>query len=133
MRPGYELFSAALFASWGGEGTASSSVSLGLYNCVVDQPNEDSCLGINKLLPVELGEPIQFSATATAEAPAFPLDNNDAEAALGNYNNGVSAEFFEADGVTPVAVFLVTPEPGSLALVGLGLLGLLGCRLRFKR
>jgi hypothetical protein len=73
--------------------------------------------------PITLGS--DFAFTETEQFTATTLDEHEG----GSLQANLSLQFFEANGETPVDVF-ETPEPGPLGLAAVGLLFLLGGRLR---
>jgi hypothetical protein len=79
--------------------------------------------GGGPLLPIRLGTAYTF----------FEVENADATSAESHGGatvaGSLTAQFFEADGVTPVNVVEATPEPHAGALVAVGLLCLQGSHL----
>jgi hypothetical protein len=94
----------------------------GTDGCASDDRGDYKCVNAGTLIPISLGLPITFTAQATTDLPDCLYQEPCAKFPIsGSASIGYSVEFFEADGVTPVAV--VTPEPRSLAMTAAGLLG----------
>jgi len=114
----------------GGENSDGVNVSL---DSVRGECTDSMCLEpVSAIQAVELGEPFELSGLANATGSA--CTGMCAGAADSSVSSSFTMEFFEADGVTPVNVFetiapevpVVTAEPGSWALLVVGLAGILG-------
>jgi hypothetical protein len=114
----------------GGAASGGASLKLGSMGCGVSIDYVECTPGTDIEVPIELGVPLQLSATAQSDAP-FMLENGD-----GTGHIDVTATFYEADGTTPVSVFeadpAATPEPATPVLTALGLLALGWKRKRSK-
>jgi len=81
-------------------------------------------IGPSLVVPITLGQSFTVSMSMVARSLS-----DDGTQSFVNARNPLSLSFFEADGVTPVALAEV-PEPRSAALIGAVLLASLGWRRR---
>jgi hypothetical protein len=109
-----------------GDANASIPIDFGPY-FVICTPGCGGGGGTLFDLPITLGTDYTFFEAQNASA-----DSGDFHGGI-TVGGTLTAEFFEADGVTPVHVFEATPEPHVGALVTVGLLCLLGNRRSVKR
>jgi hypothetical protein len=93
-------------------GLASAEAQVGPYSAFFPG-------GIFGTYTFELGVPFQINLSAAAEGEGFSIEgpgDADAEAAI-------TFSLFESDGVTPVTFSSAAPEPGTIVLCILGLVG----------
>jgi hypothetical protein len=145
LRPGYAesdvcIGCVQLSPNSGGEGSLGAVGSglggvFGVNGCGSDGNAHFECYGAGQLIPVELGQPIAFVAGAIIDIPDCLSPPACAHFPISGFASiGYTVQFFEADGVTPAVVDgLATAEPDSLALAGLGLLGLILPRMWPRR
>lgn len=132
LRLGYVEISGGSQTTAAGFGSANISASVGTalnLGCGVNQ----SCYSLsNTLQPFELGTSFTFSQTQHSTGQSDIIQNQGDSVA----NTSETFTFFEADGVTPVAVFdaaSAVPEPAAWTLFALGLAGLGALSFRTKR
>lgn len=113
---------AQLHWNYGGSPGGSSSVSFGPLSFSGSGYNASCCTPV---FDFELGEPFILNLDTSANAFTEPMDY----LAGANASATLTLQFFEADGVTPVNL-VETPEPGSVALLGVGLAGTFAWRRR---
>lgn len=122
--PGFMLIQKnGIFAQGAGSGFSKTSYSTG--------PISDSCIANNStppcsaqqvIVPIELEDGINFSLRMSASADSFQSGGSSGDAGF-----NATFSFFAADGTTPVRV-VDTPEPATLAAMGVGLCLLVGLR-----
>jgi hypothetical protein len=108
------------------DGSRVSVTVVGIQNMAIF-PDQGCPAGTLAMVPFQLGGAFKLLFTHS-----LYLDSDGRK----NESNGVSSlggfRLFEADGITPVAAFatepIATPEPGSMALVAVGIAWLLSRR-----